>query len=125
MVSIVLGWLGKDALTRESRIMRRTAVPSATSLPDNPDDERRVRMLKYSIAMGIRMVCIILMLFVSGWWLIVCAAGAIFLPYFAVLIANQKMSPTDNDVSRPGSILPLAPEAHNHADGPRESPRFN
>ncbi|UOE45123.1 DUF3099 domain-containing protein [Agromyces larvae] len=59
-----------------------------TSLPPSPDEERRARMVKYTIAMSIRVVCIVLMLFVQGWWLVVCAAGAIFLPYIAVVLAN-------------------------------------
>lgn len=60
-----------------------------TSIPLSPAEERRARMTKYTISMAIRMVCIVAMLFVSGWWLLVCALGAIFLPYFAVVVANQ------------------------------------
>jgi hypothetical protein len=78
---------------------------SVTSLPASPDHERHVRMIKYSVAMGVRMVCIILLLFVQGWWLIVCAAGAIILPYFAVVIANVAVAPKPAAVVRPGSIV--------------------
>ena len=52
---------------------------SITSLPLSPEEERRRRMIKYSIAMGVRVLCIVAMLFVHGWWLVVCAAGAILL----------------------------------------------
>ena len=45
-------------------------------------------MIKYSVTMGIRLVCILAMMFVQGWWIAVFAAGAVFLPYFAVVIAN-------------------------------------
>lgn len=65
---------------------------SITSVPLSPEEERRARMLKYSVSMIVRMICIVAMLFVSGWWLLLCAAGAIFLPYFAVVIANQAVS---------------------------------
>ncbi|WP_022885071.1 DUF3099 domain-containing protein [Glaciibacter superstes] len=75
-----------------------------TSLPLSPEIERRNRMVKYSIAMGIRIVCIVLMLFVQGWWLLVCAAGAILLPYFAVVIANVHADPRGKSVQRPGAI---------------------
>lgn len=61
-------------------------------------------MIKYSIAMGIRVVCIVLMLFVQGWWLLVCAIGAVTLPYFAVVIANVHSDPTGSQVVRPGAI---------------------
>jgi hypothetical protein len=80
-------------------------LQSATSLPIAPIDERRIRMIKYSIAMGIRMACIIAMLFVSGWWLVVCATGAIVLPYFAMIVANVKMAPKQGVVERPATIV--------------------
>ena len=80
-------------------------LQSATSLPLAPIDERRIRMIKYSIAMGIRMACIIAMLFVSGWWLVLCATGAIVLPYFAMIVANVKMAPKQGTVERPATIV--------------------
>ena len=61
-------------------------------------------MIKYSIAMGIRMVCIVLMLFVQGWWLLVCAIGAIALPYVAVVFANVQGSAVASTVVRPGAV---------------------
>ena len=33
------------------------------------------------------------MLFAQGWWLVVFAAGAVFLPYVAVVVANAGASP--------------------------------
>jgi len=79
---------------------------SITSLPLSPEEERRSRMIKYTVAMGIRVVCIVLMLFVHGWWLLVCAIGAIALPYFAVVMANVHSDPRGAQVLRPGSIEP-------------------
>ncbi len=64
-------------------------------------------MIKYTIAMSIRVLCIFLMLFVQGWWLVVCAAGAIFLPYIAVVLANVGGG-EQGVVERPGSIEPVA-----------------
>lgn len=77
---------------------------SITSLPPSPEDERRNRMIKYTVAMGVRIVCIVLMLFVHGWWLVLCGIGAILLPYFAVVVANVQVSPRGPDVLRPGSV---------------------
>jgi hypothetical protein len=68
-------------------------------------------MLKYSIAMGIRVVCIALCLVVHGWWLLIPAAGAIFLPYFAVVIANNVGGGSRGAVQRPGAIVPRDPGA--------------
>jgi hypothetical protein len=50
-------------------------------------------MIKYSLAMGIRMVCLLSLLFVQGWWLVIMATGAILLPYVAVVLANVGAAP--------------------------------
>lgn len=63
-----------------------------TTLGIAPELERRNRMLKYTIAMTIRVVCIVAAIFVEGWLMWLCFAGAIFLPYFAVVIANAQQS---------------------------------
>jgi hypothetical protein len=68
-------------------------------------------MIKYSIAMGIRVVCIVMMLFAQGWWLLVFAVGAITLPYFAVVIANVHADPRRSPVVRPGGVEIFRPEA--------------
>ncbi|MFC5930261.1 DUF3099 domain-containing protein [Cryobacterium melibiosiphilum] len=77
---------------------------SITSLPMSPEEERRRRMIKYSLAMGVRVICILLMLVAQGWWLLVCAIGAIVLPYVAVVIANVQVSPPQAPVLRPGGV---------------------
>jgi predicted tellurium resistance membrane protein TerC len=61
---------------------------SVTNLDISPEAERKSRMVRYLIAMSVRVVCIIGGVFVEGWLMWVCFAGAIFLPYFAVIIAN-------------------------------------
>ena len=67
---------------------------SITTLGQSPEAERKSRMLKYTIAMTIRVVCIVVAIFVEGWLMWLCFAGAIFLPYFAVIIANAQTSKT-------------------------------
>ncbi len=63
---------------------------SATALEASPDEERRSRLIKYTVAMSIRMVCIVLGVFTQGWLMWVFFALAIFLPYFAVVLANEQ-----------------------------------
>ena len=63
---------------------------SATALEASPDEERRSRLIKYTVAMSVRMVCIVLGVFTQGWLMWVFFALAIFLPYFAVIIANEQ-----------------------------------
>ena len=82
---------------------------SITTLPPSPEAERRSRMIKYTIAMSIRVACIFAMLFAQGWWLVVCAAGAIFLPYVAVVLANVSGPTRSTEVLRPGGLVPRTP----------------
>lgn len=64
-------------------------------------------MVKYSIMMLIRVICLVVVLFIPGWWKLIPAAGAIFLPYFAVIVANVGTSTSQSEVLRPGAIVPV------------------
>ena len=62
---------------------------SATSLGISPEEERRERIFKYTIAQVVRVVCIIVAVAGGGNWLTwVAGIGAALLPYYAVVIAN-------------------------------------
>lgn len=50
--------------------------------------DMRKRMIQYGLAMGIRMVCLVLIFVVDGWFKLLMVAGAVFLPWVAVVIAN-------------------------------------
>jgi hypothetical protein len=76
-----------------------------TTLPMSPHDDRRSRMLKYTITMSIRVVCVLLLFVVHGWWLLPVALGAVLLPYIAVVVANNVSGGTPNSVERPGGIV--------------------
>jgi len=65
-----------------------TEVHSITDAAAAHSEEMRQRMIKYAVAMGIRMVCLILVFVVDGWFKILPVIGAVFLPWFAVVIAN-------------------------------------
>ena len=63
-------------------------------------------MIKYSIAMGIRTLCVISLLFVQGWWMLIAVIAAVVLPYFAVVVANVSMRPSsEGPPPRPGAIV--------------------
>jgi len=79
---------------------------SITTLPPSPDDERHGRVVRYTVSMGVRLVCVILVFFLHGWWQLAAIIGAIVLPYFAVLLANVAAKRTGDAVLRPGAILP-------------------
>jgi acyl dehydratase len=80
---------------------------SITTLPPSPTDDRHKRMLTYTIAMSVRVVCVFLLFVVHGWWLLVVAIGAVVLPYFAVVLANNVSGGTGAAVVRPGAIVPV------------------
>ncbi|WP_309617381.1 DUF3099 domain-containing protein [Salinibacterium sp.] len=88
---------------------------SITSLPESPQDDQRRRVVRYTVAMSVRVACVIACFFVQGWWLLVCVIAAIVLPYVAVIIANVggKESGT---VERPGSIIRVTPEFRRDTD---------
>lgn len=65
---------------------------SVTSIDQSPEAERKARMIKYTVAMTVRVVCLILGMVVQGWLMWVMFAGAILLPYFAVVLANAQGS---------------------------------
>lgn len=81
------------------------SIPRITTAKDSQQVDIHNRMLKYSLSMGIRMICIILMLFVKGWLLWLTVAVAIILPYVAVLFANisntKNSADTKNLLSSP------------------------
>jgi hypothetical protein len=100
--------------------MKKPTAPSITSLPLSPDEERRHRMIRYSVAMGIRVVCLIVAVIVPGWWAAVPLIAAVFLPYFAVVVANVSINERQDDVQRPGNILPVVPPPSGVRDDPQE-----
>lgn len=78
---------------------------SITSLPEHPAVERRRRAIQYSLAMGLRVACVIACFFVQGWWLLLAVVGAVLLPYVAVVIANVAVRDSQATVLRPGAIV--------------------
>ncbi len=75
---------------------------SVTSAGVNPAEDRAHRMRMYFIAMSLRVVCVTSLFWVRGWWILLAAAGAVFLPWFAVMVGNA--------VAHGGGRAPDAPE---------------
>ena len=76
-----------------------TDAQSATSL------EMSGRIRRYTITMAFRMLCFVSMIFVQGWLRWALLGLAVFLPYIAVVLANQA-----DQRSRPGQVEHGAPE---------------
>lgn len=63
------------------------AVPITSARPARSVDIRR-RQTRYLLSMGLRTVCFVLAIVTTGWLRWVLVAGAVFLPYVAVVLAN-------------------------------------
>ena len=88
----------------------RNPPAALTELPPSPEQEQGARMRRYAITMGIRLVCVLACLFVQGWWLLIPALGAVFLPWVAVVLANAVSTKGRRSVERPGVIQVRDPE---------------
>ena len=82
-----------------------SGVHSITDAASAHSEDMRQRMIKYALAMGIRLVCLILIFVVDGWFKILMVAGAVFLPWIAVVIANG----SDKAEIHSDSLLDAAP----------------
>lgn len=85
----------------------RNNLQSTTSLPQAPEDEAGARLKRYAITMGVRTLCFLLMVFITpyGWQTWVFAAGAIFLPYVAVVFANTGSRDVTTRPERPARAI--------------------
>ena len=65
------------------------------------------------VMMGIRIACFIAMAVVTpyGWYTFVFAAGAIFLPYLAVIVANVGQDAEVSSAVNPERMIEAAPPA--------------
>ncbi len=91
-----------------------TEVHSITDAAAAHSDEMHQRMVKYAVAMGIRMVCLILIFVVDGWFKLIPVLGAVFLPWVAVVIANG----SDRAEIHSDSLLDYVPLAELDAAAP-------
>ncbi len=78
-------------------------------------EEHAGRVKRYAITMAFRTACFIAMIFVPGMWRWVLFACAVFLPYVAVLFANQAhqrgmTDPVENPAPEGTRQLTAAPE---------------
>jgi uncharacterized RDD family membrane protein YckC len=88
--------------------MKKQPIQSATALPPSPDAERRSRMLKYTIAMVLRLICFVVACLVPlSWWTLIPIVGAVILPYIAVVLANTVIQTGVTPVERPGGLVPV------------------
>lgn len=71
-----------------SRRRREESVHTITTAADARSRDLDARVHRYLVSMGIRSVCFVLAILVDGWLRWGFIAGAIVLPYVAVIFAN-------------------------------------
>lgn len=106
-------------LHRPARAPRDTPVHRITDARRSHAEDQRDRMIKYTVSMTVRMVCIVLALVTRGpvQWLFI--VGAVVLPYVAVLIANASREPAPE----PPDTWGVHPPALGSGDTPPEDDR--
>lgn len=86
-----------------------------------PEDDENLRIRNYLLTMAVRLACVILCAVVVpyGWHTAAFAVGAIFLPYFAVVIANATSGRRVTTAVRPDvARLEAAPAPQAEEDSP-------
>ncbi len=86
-------------------VRRDTEVHSVTTAQTGLSQEQRARTKRYLISMSIRTACFLGVIVTDGWvrWALV--AGAAFLPYEAVVMANAGRE--NDDFDAPQTVSPL------------------
>jgi len=86
-----------------------------TTAQKSSAEDMSSRQRRYLISMSVRTVCFIAAVVVgSGWLMWTLVAGAVFLPFFAVVMANAGNQKND------GFMLPEAPGTHELESPARE-----
>lgn len=97
---------------------REDAVRITTASPSR-NDEINARQRRYLFSMSLRTICFVGAILTSGWLQWVLIAGALVLPYIAVVLANATSSRSDGFALRQGGYT--APEL-NQAPHPNTHP---
>ncbi|MEO3935376.1 DUF3099 domain-containing protein [Dermatophilaceae bacterium Soc4.6] len=75
-------------------------VQSVTDVPSSVSADRADRARRYLTAMGLRGICFVLAIVTTGWLRWTFVAGAVILPYIAVVLANAVGPRTGGTVTR-------------------------
>ncbi len=80
-----------------------TDAQSVTSASESRTEDQARRLRRYLLTMSIRTVCFILVVVIDSWERWIFAAGAVFLPFIAVVAANAVRP------ARRGRVSPVVP----------------
>ncbi|MBC7629854.1 DUF3099 domain-containing protein [Aeromicrobium sp.] len=100
-------------MSNEPREPRKQKVFSITTAATSQSQDLGHREKRYAISMGIRTVCFVGAVIVSGPLRWVLIAGAVFLPYAAVILANAGVR------KKGAGPSPFGPEPKGAIEAPR------
>lgn len=101
----------------QQRTPRGQEVFTITSAPESHSSELGAREKRYAISMGIRTLCFVGAVLVSGPLRWILLSGALLLPYAAVVIANAGVRRKSDGPS------PFGPESKGQIESKPASPR--
>ena len=78
-----------------------------TSAHESLAEEQSARIKKYLITMAIRTACFILAVVLTGWMRWTAVAGAVVLPYVAVVLVNAVKPRAAGSVQEVTEVVPL------------------
>ena len=90
------------ASSQQSPRSRRPEPVVITEAQPSQTDQHAARKRRYAITMAFRTACFIAMIFVPGVFRWILFAGAVFLPYIAVIFANQSQERDPKDAVNGG-----------------------
>ena len=93
-------------------------VQSVTSAPEARTEDQARRLKRYLITMAIRTVCFVLLVVVDAWYRWIFAAGAVFLPFIAVVAANAVMPRVTGRVRPVVPVVDTTPQLTREPFGP-------
>lgn len=95
-------------------------VHSITGAQQSTTEDQAPRTRRYLISMGIRTACVIAAIIVPGWprWILI--AGAVILPYIAVVAANSGR--TRRSTAPAPVAMPMRPQLPSTSTAPPAPP---
>lgn len=111
---------------RRGRAPHEEQVHRITDARRSAADDQHARFVKYAVSMSVRMVFIVLALIVDGPLLWLCIAGAVVLPYVAVIVANASREQAQPAPQAWGMVRPaLGPGGDRPPSGTAQGDRDN
>ena len=96
----------------------RPDAQSVTTVAESRTEDQARRLKHYLVTMSIRTACFVLLVVIDEWYRWIFAAGAVFLPFFAV-VAAYAVKP--RVVGRVRPVLPTTDDTRQITTGPDDS----